>query len=229
MLRPWLAPALVALLLVIPGPAVAWESAKDIVHGSARVLDKGETIIGVVSPLAYGLHERVTVFTHPALHLLLTPNIWGRLSLLDDDTGLALETGYQQSLFAISSLGDYPGFFQLGLVASLLFTQSFQATVAGGYLVDFAPTELPDASYTTGFYWRSGAHLLFKRVNLVMLEVSGKVMRDVPVGVPTGKAIFARQLGRMRLGVGAAFGRFEVIPGDDPLWMYPWADVWWRF
>ncbi len=94
--------------LLWSAPALGWESAREVIHGSARVLEKGETIIGVVSPLAYGVHERVTLFTHPALWLLLTPNLWFRLSLLRSTVGLALDAGYQQSFLGLQETGGGP-------------------------------------------------------------------------------------------------------------------------
>ncbi|MBM4355898.1 MAG: hypothetical protein FJ109_19270, partial [Deltaproteobacteria bacterium] len=128
-------------------PASAWESAEEVVHGSARVLEKGETMVGVLSPLGYGVHERVTVFTHPALLLLLTPSLWTRLAILEGTSGLALEAGYQQSWLdlltadsttdAEDDRSDAPGYVQLGVVWSQLLSRNVQLNVAGGYLAEF--------------------------------------------------------------------------------------------
>jgi len=226
----WLASvAVLAALLHAGSEARAWENVRQVVHGSARVLDKGETVIGVLSPVGYGLHERLTLFAHPALYLLLSPNAWLRLAVLNEELGLSAEAGYRQSFLSLSGgEGGYPGFFQLGLACSYAFTDHVQGTLAAGYLTDIDAGGAA-GTYDAGIYWRAGAHFLYKRVNLVMLEGRGKVMRDQPLEWPSGSAIFARQLGRMRLGVGAAFGQFEVMPGEPPLLVYPWVDVWWRF
>ncbi len=239
--RVWPSVILVVVLCCAPGLAQAWESAKEVVHGSARVLEKGETMVGILSPLGYGVHERVTVFTHPALLLLLTPSIWARLAILEGKAGLSLEGGYQQSwLYLVTQEGSSagedsktsaPGYAQMGLVYSQLFTDTIQLNVAGGYLGEFGREDREDRF--TGLYWRLGAHFLFKEVNLLLAEVRGKVLAGEDLEVPTGSLIFARQLGRARLGFGACFGRFgpEQFPEvlDKPLYVYPWVDVWWRF
>jgi len=74
--------ALVVVAWLGPGTqARAWDTPAEIVHGTGRVLEKGEMVVGILSPLGYGLHERVTIFTHPILDLLLTPNAWLRVDL----------------------------------------------------------------------------------------------------------------------------------------------------
>lgn len=233
--------AVLVLGLAAAMPAHAWESAKEVVHGSARVLEKGETMVGILSPLGYGVHERATVFTHPALLLLLTPSLWARLAVLDGTAGLSIEGGYQQSWLHLVTQGDSggdgsseksaPGYAQLGMAWSQLLTPNVQLTLAGGYLAEFGREDREDRF--TGLYWRVGSHFLFREVNLVLAEVRGKVLAGEDLEVPTASLIFARQLGRARLGFGACFGRFgpEQFPEvlDKPLFVYPWLDVWWRF
>jgi len=232
---------LVTALVLPSGPLQAWESAAEVVHGSSRVLEKGETMVGILSPLGYGVHERVTVFTHPALLLLLTPSLWARLAILEGSAGLALEGGYQQSwLYLITQEGgtgsgkdemSAPGTAQLGLIWSQLLAPNIQLNVAGGYLAEFGRADRADRF--SGLYWRIGADFLFKEVNLLLAEVRGKFLVGEDFAVPTGTILFARQLGRARLGFGACFGRFgpEQFPDvlDKPLFVYPWLDVWWRF
>ncbi len=248
---------LLLLLLHAAPPARGWERASEIIHGSARVLEKGETIVGIVSPLAYGLVERVTVFTHPALLLLLTPNIWGRLNVLDGDAAVAIETGYQQSLLVLEWAGDgssddtassqeedpMPGYFQLGAIYSHSIGPRVQLTAALGYVVRFGEFTTDVGAHSSGLYWRTGGHFLFGEENLVLAEVRGHWYAGEDAALPTGTLLFARQLGRTRIGVGACFGDFPVSndfdSATDPrkgesgdvthLPVYPWLDLWWRF
>ena len=87
-----------ATALLYAAPIHAWDRPTELVHGTARVLEKGEMIVGILTPLGYGLHERVTIFTHPILDLLLTPNAWLRVDLWSNESwAVAMEAGYQQS------------------------------------------------------------------------------------------------------------------------------------
>jgi hypothetical protein len=233
-----------AVSVLLSTSAAAWEKASEVIHGTARVLDQGETIIGVVSPLGYGIHDQVTLFTHPALHLLLTPTIWLRASLYDGRTAVALEAGYQTSLVAIEDAkgnGRFPGFAQLGVVASYLLRDSVQLSAAVGYVAEFGRLDL--AGTVAGIYYKASADFLFRQRYLIKGELRGRVLGEVGAESPVGTLILAREFGRMRIGVGAAFGRFVIATGDmslDPetqkavqdtvrLPVYPWIDVWWRF
>jgi hypothetical protein len=231
--------------------ARAWEDTREIIHGSARVLEKGETIVGIVSPLAYGLVERFTVFTHPALLLLLTPNIWARLSLMDTANAVALETGYQQSLLVLEfddtsssdANGDpMPGYFQLGAIYSRALSKRVQLTAAAGYVVRFGSFTTDLQEHNSGLYYRLGGQVLFGELNLLLAEVRGSWFGG-SLTWPTASLIFARQLGRTRIGVGAVAGQFPISTdfqnASDPrssaggdhvtLPVYPWVDLWWRF
>jgi hypothetical protein len=242
----------VALLLLslTPAPGLAWDNTRQVVHGSARILEKGETVVGVLSPLAYGVHERVTVFTHPALLLLLTPNFWARLSAWESDLALAFEAGYLQSWLAGIGAADSaetgaagteesaPGFLQLGGVASYAFSDRVQVSLALGYLAEFG-SEVGKTS--SGFYYRMGAHYLLSEASLFITEVRGDWSPDNESPYPVGSLIYARQFGRTRVGAGACFGQFfgQALLGQgesvdnlafgESIYVYPWLDVWWRF
>ena len=227
-----LAAVTVAVLVVIAPPrGLCWDKASEIIHGNARTLERGETMIGILSPLAFGIHDQVTVFTHPALHLLLTPNLWARASLYDSDSAVALEAGYQQSFLAAGDSGMYPGFFQIGVAFSQLLGDTFQLNAALGYVVDF---DGPGGEANVGnLYYRLSGDLLVKRQNLLLAEIRGKVSASGGFRIPTGTFLFARQMGRMRIGVGACVGEFLIRTGTDvdptSLPAYPWFDLWWRF
>ena len=240
--------SLVSLVLVAPARGRAGERVSEVIHSNARVLEKGETIVGVITPLAFGILEKVTVFTHPALHLLLTPNFWGRVSVLDGRLGLALEGGYQQSFLSLQESGDgddaeprYPGLLQLGGVFSFSFNKHWQASLGLGYLAEFDTRG--GGSTTTGWYYRAVGQWLITRRNLVQVSVRGSKYGETPMDWPLFQAIFARQFGRMRLGGGLSVGEFvidtggtqvneqtgNILPETRTLPVYPWLDAWWRF
>lgn len=222
-----------------PSPVLGWEKTRELIHGSSRVLEKGETLVGVLSPLAYGLHERVTIFTHPALFLLLTPSIWGRVLVLDDDSGFSLEGGYQQSIGNVATgNGDEgnaqdffefgPGYIQFGAVYSLAFADRWQVNLGGGYVAEFNQRGKEDQ--LKGLYWRAGLHWLADERHVVMADIRGKIFLGTGPDLPSGTVIGARQFGRVRIGIGAAFGRFFIADLiEEDLYVYPWVDLWWRF
>lgn len=246
---------IMVIVLAWAKPTLAWDHPREVIHGSARVLERGETVVGILSPLAYGLVERITIFTHPALLLLLTPNLWARFSILDDDSAVALETGYQQSLLileygdtvddgtASGSADPMPGFFQAGVVFSQVLGSNVQLSAATGYLVRFGGFTTNLNEHNSGLYYRLNGHLLIGELNLILAEVRGSWFNQETTPYPTGTLIYARQLGRTRLGVGAAFGDFPISAdfksATDPrsgksgetvdLPVYPWVDLWWRF
>ena len=223
-----------AVLLVSSSPCLAWDSSTEIVHGSARVLEKGETIVGIFSPLGYGVLERLTVFTHPALLLLLTPSLWARVAVLSGPSALSVELGYEQSL--LQADGARPGYLQGGLVFSQALGRSAQLTAAVGYLAEFGRDDVP--ADWAGLYYRVGADFIIGRSNLIILNVRGAYMSNDGFRIPTGTLIYAREMGRMRLGIGASLGKFMISKDfsesgsdadDTALYVYPWLDLWWRF
>ena len=194
-------------------------------------------IIGILTPLGYGVHERVTVFTHPILDLLLTPNVWLRFDLWSDEAwAVALDAGYQQSFLSVAAGGettpdtvDYPGYLQAGVVGSFA-VQMLQITLATGYEGRISGRD--DLSDVFLFY-RVGLDLLADERNLVMMRLVGDIgLNQGSFEIPTVKLLYCREFGRGRLGVGVAAGSFPVkgMPEGFDVWpFYPWLDYWWRF
>jgi len=196
-------------------------------------------VIGILTPLGYGVHERVTVFTHPILDLLLTPNVWLRLDLWSNDAwAVALDAGYQQSFLSVAAAdasgdpgdhADYPGYLQAGVAGSFA-VRMLQVTLATGYEGRFSGRDdLSDVF----LYYRVGLDLLADERNLVMMRLVGDVgLNQGSFEIPTVTLLYCREFGRGRLGVGLAAGSFPVdgMPADFDVWpVYPWFDYWWRF
>jgi len=230
-LRPGAATPVLAAGLLLAAPAAAWDHPSEIVQGTARVLDRGEMIIGVLSPLGYGAHERVTLFTHPILDLLLTPNLWLRVDPWGTETwGTAVEAGYQQSFLSVASrTKEYPGYIQLGGAASFA-TERIQVTLAAGYEGRFAGRD--DLSRVF-LYYRAGLDVLATSRDLVLVRLLGNLRLDrVVAEIPAVWLLYARDLGRARIGAGLVAGAFPLrgLPDHYDVWpVYPWLDAWWRF
>jgi hypothetical protein len=225
----------VACLIATPR-ADAWDRPTEVVQGTARVLEKGEMIIGILTPLGYGLGERVTIFTHPILDLLLTPNLWLRVDLWNDERwAIALEAGYQQSFLSVAAedvegaAAEYPGYLQGGFATSLA-AGIFQITLATGYEGRFSgKDDLSDVF----LYYRVGLDLLAGERSLVMVRVVGDMgVSPFRLEIPAVTLLYAHEFGRLRLGAGVVAGSFPIkgLPDEFDEWpVYPWLDVWWRF
>lgn len=236
-MRGLVAAVLVAGLTFGIPPAGAWDRPTELVHGTARVLEKGEMIIGILTPLGFGLHERVTIFTHPILDLLLTPNAWLRVDIWSDERwAVAAETGYQQSFLSVAaqnvsgSEAEYPGYLQAGFVASF-GVQMLQLTLATGYEGRFSGKDDLSAVF---LYYRVGLDLLANERNLVMVRMVGDVGLNRGNGfeIPTVTLLYAHEFGRLRLAAGVAAGSIPIkgMPEKFDVWpVYPLIDVWWRF
>jgi len=230
--------ALVVVAWLGPGTqARAWDTPAEIVHGTGRVLEKGEMVVGILSPLGYGLHERVTIFTHPILDLLLTPNAWLRVDLWSNERwAVALEAGYQQSFLSVAAEdltgvdAEYPGYLQAGFAASFA-VRMLQLTLATGYEGRFSGKDDLSQVY---LYYRVGLDLLANERNLVMVRLLGDIglNKGNSFEIPTVTLLYAHEFGRLRLGAGVAAGSIPIkgLPDKFDVWpVYPWIDVWWRF
>lgn len=249
---------IVAWLTLGTPPAGAWDRPTELVHGTARVLEKREMIVGILTPLGYGIHERVTIFTHPILDILLTPNAWLRVDAWSNETwSLSAEVGYQQSFLSVTTQGvsdsgprsldenpilaadeqpkteasaEYPGYIQGGFAASFA-VRMLQVTLATGYEGRFSGKDDLSAVF---LYYRVGLDLLANERNLVMVRMVGDIGLNRGNGfeIPTVTLLYAHEFGRLRLAAGVAAGSFPLkgMPKKFDVWpVYPLIDVWWRF
>lgn len=230
--------AALLFLLAVQSEALAWYSPREVVHGTARPMEQGEMLVGILSPLGLGIHERVVVFTNPIVMLLMTPNVQVRLNLYDkQEMAIALEGGYQQSFLSIQQGDqDYPGFMQGGVVFSRLVRKDIQFTVGLGY---DSPFGAAGASKENLIYYRTGIDFLSDSSNLLMLRLQGSVsISRGQMGDQVLTAVYVHQFGRTHLSVGFAAGSFPITTArasdgsvsekvEFPL--FPWLDLWWRF
>jgi hypothetical protein len=226
------------LLLWLPPQARAWESTSELVMGTARCLERGAMMVGILTPLGYGITERVTVFTSPIVALLMTPNAQLRVGVWQSpQTAIAVELGYQQSFLSMQQGDkDYPGFVQVGLAWSRTLRRDLQATLGGGYESPFGSAGEESENRV---YYRAGLDFLINRSDLLMLRLHGAL--GFSPFLPTSQtlmAVYAHEFGRAHIGVGLAAGSFPISTSRDSqgaidkstrLPVFPWLDFWWSF
>ncbi len=226
------------LLVWMPSPARAWESTSELVMGTARCMERGAMMVGILTPLGYGITESVTVFTSPIVALLLTPNLQVRVGAWQTpQTAVAIELGYQQSFLSMQQGDhDYPGFVQGGLAWSRTLRGDLQATLAAGYESPFGSAGQESENR---IYYRAGLDYLINQSDLLMLRLHGAL--GFSPFLPTSQtlmAVYAHEFGRAHIGVGLAVGDFPVSTSRDSagaidkstnLPLFPWLDFWWSF
>ena len=196
--------------------------------GSAYTLDQGTFEMGVFTPLQYGVHDRVTIITHPILHLLLTPNLTLRVRAYDGPVVLSAQVGYQQTFLAERD-GGFPGAVHGEMLASVRLGSAVGLTTLVGYGYGFFPS---DHRVNVG----GTAHFLIGRSDLILVQALAtySFSRD-EWDWPALQLLYAHAWHTFHLGVGVAVGRYEFVPWEDVslevkgVPIYPIIDVWWRF
>ena len=67
--------------LVTTSANATWSDHADLIYDTAFTLDQGEFEVGVISPLMYGVNDRVQLSMHPILLLILSPHVGLRWQL----------------------------------------------------------------------------------------------------------------------------------------------------
>lgn len=224
-------PVLVALaLLLLPGTAFGtWNGPEEVTLGSAHTLEQGAFEMGVFSPLQYGAHDRVTLATHPVLHLLLTPNLALRVRALDGPIVLSVQLGYQQTFLGERD-GGFPGTVHAELLLSARLGSVVGVTAIGGYAWAFNPAD-------HRLHFGGTLHFLVSRADLIMVQVlaTHSFFDTLATDWPAIQILYAHAWHTFHLGVGVAVGRYEFVPWEDVsldvngVPIYPVIDVWWRF
>lgn len=247
------------LVLTISLPAQArWKNDRDVVHNTAHMLDPGEFMIGVFTPIHYGVTESFSVGLHPIFELLLTPNVSARYQILAEPVALTLAGSYVQTFIReLDEGGGFPGVIEGSLLASFSVGRGVTLTPSIGYFLEFATKDSePESNVvltgadTVDFATRveTDGIVLARRTQGVtaglglnwiatsgnLLIVQGSVSVDVDSGnvaVPQGLLMWAFAWDRTRLGVGAALGGFPIRTGTEELLslpIYPVIDFWIR-
>lgn len=248
----------VGLLVMNPSGADArWKNDRDVVHNTAHMLDPGEFMIGVFTPIHYGVSDSFSVGLHPIFELLLTPNISARYQIVSEPFALTLAGSYVQTFIRELDEGGFPGVVEGSLLASFSLGSGVILTPSLGYFVEFSTTEPePDTDVlvaaddvvdfatrveTEGIVLERREHGVTAGLGLNWIVNSGNlliVQGSLSMSSATGDltnaealAMWAFAWDRARLGVGVALGNFPIRTGSEDvlsLPAYPVVDFWIR-
>ncbi len=214
--------------------AATWSDATRVLHGSAYTLDQGSFALGVLTPLQYGVIDQLTVFVHPVLLVLVTPNLGLRVRLLEKYVTLGLGASYQQN-FLYRREGGNPGSVTVATTLSVPIGWRVVVSVSGGYSPHFFP-----ARHRVLF--SAGVNVLAGHNDLILVQAHGLYAFDPgELSRPAFNVMYAHAFGSLHVGGGVSIGRFavtyrvdthydEVFQTNVAGWpIYPFADVWWHF
>jgi hypothetical protein len=225
---------LVLLFTGLPASAHAhWNAPTEVIHSTAFTLEEGEFIFGLLSPIAYGARDTVTIVTHPVMWLLLTPNAGVRWRLTDAeaysgafviDATQTLSTDGESS----AQLDPRPaGQISTGFVGSFIVGSKLIVSANVGYRRDSSP----DADM---FAFSGSLSLLLSPAHMLLLQGGSAVsLADKSTEPTTAMLLYVHAWDSVRASVGLAYGRFPIVlgnneePVDVPVW--PVLDLWWRF
>ena len=214
-------------------------------------------MIGVFTPIHYGVTESFSVGLHPIFELLLTPNISARYNLLSDPVALTVVGSYVQTFIREVDEGGFPGVVEGTLLASFALGSGVVLTPSVGYQVGFA-TDEPEpqtdvivsqdevVDFATrvesdgivlerrshGVTMGLGLNWIVNSGNLFLLQASATVEPEAGGGwTPNALVMWAFAWDRARLGVGVALGEFLIGTGSEDGFSvpaYPVLDFWIR-
>ncbi len=232
---------LLALVLLAPSTASAvWNHPREIIHGTAHTLEKGELIVGVITPLLYGVNDDLTLTTHPILVALLTPNGGVRLKLFEDElvTFSAAVRG-AGTIFGDDAPipnDDRPhGHVYAGFNTTFDVGRGVLLSISAGYQHEFEQ-RIEDGSRADddAVVFGLGIDFLAAANHLFVLTVGSQYSTlNSKLEATSGTFMYAYAFDSgARLGLGLAFGKFPVAVDEEdtveiPLW--PLVDWWARF
>lgn len=227
--------ALVVGLLARPLRA-DWKSVQQVTLGTAQVLEPGALTFGVLSPIAYGVSERLTIESHPILDLLLVPNLAARYRVVEWRTALASVTAaYKQSFYG-QSVGQpvSPGELNVGVIGTWYASPRLAVSAAPAFSMRMASDPKAE-SPTFGPAASLQVHYLLGDRDLLMASALERV--DLTIGQRdpvTGTFAWVHGWNTVHLLVGMSVGRFDFQPflfvrGAHTSPVMPLLDLWWRY
>ena len=231
------------LLCVVGSTAKAdWLRTSELAFNTAFTVERGELEIGVFSPLRYGISERVQFSTHPILILVGAVNLSLRwrvtpvqpvtvaLNVSADVDLVNSENTAGERVFDGCADCGVPSRFQTTATVSFALSKNWLLSLGGGPSVDFV-----DFGYARLLAELHGSLIwMIDSKQLLLLHSSGYVNLQGPgeTKLPSTQLMYARACGNLNLGLGLAFGNFEIARNAREIhnWFaYPVMDLWWRF
>lgn len=229
-----------AACCALASPAQAnWRSMHEVALGTAQVLQKGELTFGVVSPIAYGLTDNLTVQSHPIFDLLLLPNLGARLRAWSSRgwviSGVAQ---YKQHIeLRDDDLRGGPGEVLAGGMLTRYFGDHVALTASGAWsyakIVEVGD-DVAAARYTRGIATNAQLHVLVDHRHLIRVDALARYDAELARwNQPIGSLSYVRAWDTFHLVVGLSVGQFPMRPftGGETLraWpVMPLVDLWWR-
>jgi hypothetical protein len=221
-----------------------WTDSTQVLHSSAYTLREGGFLLGLLSPLQYGIVDRVTITTHPVLHLLLAPNVGLRIKVLDRYVALAVSGSWQQNLLYARNR-RHPGGAHAAVTLSAPIGWRAVLSASAGYapVLSLETGESPSLDVDRHRVLFSFAvNLLATHNDLIILQAHGMIrLAPDEMARPVLVVMYGHAFGSIRLGGGVSLGRFAITYKHDPSYedsfrtniagwpIYPFVDLWWRF
>ena len=213
-----------------------WKTVQQVTLGTAQVLEPGALTFGVLSPIAYGVSERLTIESHPILDLLLVPNLAARYRVVERRTAVASVTAaYKQSFYG-QSVGQpvSPGELDVGMIGTWYVTSRLALSAAPAFSMRMASDPKAE-SPTFGPAASVQLHYLLGDRDLLMASALERV--DLTLGQRdpvTGTFAWVHGWNTVHLVAGMSWGRFDFQPfmfvrGAHTWPVMPLLDLWWRY
>ena len=237
-----LIPGLIALCILSAPARGDWLRPSELTFNTAYTVDRGELELGVFSPLRYGISESLQFSTHPILILVGAVNVSMRLRVtpvqkvtvalnVSADVDLVNQENPAGARSPQSCNGcGVPSRFQTTATVSFSLSRNLLLSLGVGPAVDFI-----DVDYTRLLAEIHGSLIwMIDAQQLLLLHSSGYVSMDGPgpKRVPSTQLMYARACDNLNLGLGLAFGSFQVARSATEVqdwFVYPVMDLWWRF
>lgn len=218
--------ALILLLILCWSQAARadFDGIHSIVTHSAATLQDHEVMIGVFTPLGYGINDDISVFLHPILELLLTPNLYIRARVLArKNMDISIQTGYMQS-FLDPSRVHIPAAGHLLLLTTFYPGKNWSIGANTGYIFLLNPVD-------HGIQAGIDANWLITPSNMITLSISEQWFYHRQFQTPYGQLVFTHAFDTIRISAGLAFSRIplQVGPSEIKIFpIFPILDMWWR-
>ena len=209
--------------LVTTSAKATWSDHADLIYDTAFTLDQGEFEVGVISPLMYGVNDRVQLSMHPILLLILSPHVGLRWQLTPTgplSVALNLE-GTWSLLEPMDSQGrevtdsaacdgcGFPGSIHAWPTVSWLAAPGLLLNAGAGPRLDFLDLNHEDTALVT----HASIQWIINPENLVMLHGSfdARPWSDSSATNPVAQLTYAHAWGVLHLALGVAVGTFDIV------------------
>jgi hypothetical protein len=214
----------VLLLFATPRTGQAyWEKPNEVMFGTAYTLSERTMRIGLFSPMSYGLHDRVTLSTHPILDLLLVPNAGLKVRLVDGTVTASFGAVYNQAFFETEPV-EVSGHIRFFGITSVSLGRILIATVTLGLGQDLGVNR--QSLHTT-----LSTHVRLGYTDMIWMEAGFTYeLYGANETHAHGMLLYAKRFGETRFGIGVAMGpplNLEPIglsADAPPVW--PHIDFW---